>query len=153
MAAALLLALAAPASAQDKMPPYWASIASGEAMMRSGPGKNYPGLWLYKRRDLPVRVVKLYPNWRLIEDPDGARGWMLVTLLSDRRTALVIKGEPQTIHVEPSETSPVRYRAEPGVVGRIEKCTGGWCHITIANREGFIRTAGLWGVAGGETVE
>ena len=80
------------ASAQDKKPPYWASIASGEAMMRTGPGRNYPGVWLYKRRDLPVRVLQIYPNWRKIEDPDGEQGWMLVTLLSDRRTAIVKPG-------------------------------------------------------------
>src|SRR5688500_1331069 len=90
------------ASAQDKQPPYWASIASGEAMMRTGPGRNYPGTWLYKRRDLPVRVVKLYPQWRMIEDPDGTRGWMLVTLLSDRRTAIVRPGEPRPIHEKPN---------------------------------------------------
>jgi SH3-like domain-containing protein len=36
-----------------------------------------------------VRVLKRHPNWRLIEDPDGTRGWMLVTMLSDRRTAIV----------------------------------------------------------------
>ncbi len=151
--AAVLLALGAPAAAQEKKPPYWASIASGEAMMRSGPGKNYPGLWLYKRRDLPVRVIKLYPNWRLIEDPEGARGWMLVTLLSDRRTALIKEGEPRPIHIEASDSSPVRYRAEPGVVGRIEKCTDGWCHITIGKRDGFIRTGDLWGLTEGETIK
>src|SRR5918992_1106484 len=93
--ALLMIAAAAPAAAQDKQPPYWASIASGEAMMRAGPGRNYPGIWLYKRRDLPVRVIKLYPNWRLIEDPDGTRGWMLVSLLSDQRTAMVKPGEPR----------------------------------------------------------
>src|SRR5205085_8581986 len=117
----------------------WASIASGEAMMRSGPGKNYPGVWLYKRRDLPIRVIKTYPNWRMIEDPDGTRGWMLVTLLSDRRTAIVRAGEPRAIHVEASDTSAVRYRAEAGVVGRIEKCGAGWCHVAIGKHEGFIR--------------
>src|SRR5215212_4967744 len=106
--AAALLMLATAASAQDKTPPYWASIASGEAMMRTGPGRNYPGIWLYKRRDLPVRVVKLYPNWRLIEDPDGTKGWMLVTLLSDQRTAIVKPGEPRPIHIEASASSPVR---------------------------------------------
>ena len=81
--------------AQDKQPPYWASIASGQAMTRTGPGRNYPGVWLYQRRDLPVRVVKKYETWRLIQDPDGAQGWMLVTLLSDRRTAIVKPGEPR----------------------------------------------------------
>ena len=85
---ALLLGLATTASAQEKKPPYWASIASGEAMLRTGPGRNYPGTWLYKRRDLPIRVIQIYPNWRKIEDPDGEQGWMLVTLLSDRRTGM-----------------------------------------------------------------
>ena len=151
--AAVLLALSATASAQDKKPPYWASIASGEAMMRSGPGKNYPGVWLYKRRDLPIRVVKTYPNWRMIEDPDGTRGWMLVTLLSDQRTAIVKPGAPRAIHVEALDSSAIRYHAEPGVVGRIEKCGGGWCHIAVGKREGFIRVSDIWGVAPGESVD
>jgi SH3-like domain-containing protein len=151
--AAVVLALAAPAAAQDKTPPYWASIASGEAMMRAGPGRNYPGTWLYKRRDLPIRVLKIYPNWRLIEDPDGEKGWMLVTLLSDRRTAIVKPGEPRPIHVQPSESSAVRYRAEHGVVGRIDKCSDGWCRIAVGKRQGFIRTADIWGVREGEVVD
>jgi SH3-like domain-containing protein len=151
--AALLMALAVPAAAQDKTAPYWASIASGEAMMRTGPGRNYPGTWLYKRRDLPVRVVKTYPNWRMIEDPDGTRGWMLVTLLSDTRTAIVRPGEPRPIHAEATAQSPVRYRAEPGVVGRIEQCRLGWCHIKIGKHEGHIRTADIWGVSDGEVVD
>ena len=116
----LIVAAAMPAAAQDKQPPYWASIASGEAMTRTGPGRNYPGVWLYKRRDLPVRVVKKYENWRMIEDLDGAQGWMLVSLLSDRRTAVVKKGDPRPIRVKPDEGSPIRYNVEAGVVGRIE---------------------------------
>ena len=148
-----IVVAAAPAAAQDKKPPYWASIASGEAMTRTGPAKNYPGIWLYQRRDLPVRVVKKYENWRLIQDPDGAQGWMLVTLLSDRRTAIVKKGEPRPIHAEPSANSPVRYRAEPGVVGRIDQCRSGWCRIAVGKREGFIRTGDIWGVSENEVVD
>jgi SH3-like domain-containing protein len=159
LAAAALLLLAAfvsqasPASAQDKTPPYWASIASGEAMMRTGPGRNYPGTWLYKRRDLPVRVIKTYPNWRMIEDPDGTRGWMLVTQLSDQRTAIVKPGGLRDIHVEASNASRVAYKAEPGVVGRIDKCDGGWCHIAIGKRQGFIAQGEIWGTDQGEQLD
>jgi SH3-like domain-containing protein len=153
LVAAALLTLATAASAQDKTPPYWASIASGEAMMRTGPGRNYPGIWLYKRRDLPVRVVKTYPNWRMIEDPDGTRGWMLVTLLSDQRTAIVKPGQPRAMRVQPDDASKVRYRAEHGVVGRIEQCRAGWCRITVGKREGYIRTSDLWGVGQNEVVD
>ncbi|HMI41834.1 MAG TPA: SH3 domain-containing protein [Sphingomicrobium sp.] len=151
--AACVMALAVPAAAQDKTPPYWASIASGEAMMRTGPGKNYPGVWLYKRRDLPIRVVKTYPNWRLIEDPDGTKGWMLVTLLSDQRTAIIKPGAPRNIRAEASDASRVAYKAEPGVVGRIDKCDGNWCHIAIGKRGGFIAQKDLWGTSEGETLD
>jgi len=154
IATALIVAAAAPAAAQDKKPPYWASIASGQAMMRTGPARNYPGTWLYQRRDLPVRVLKLYPNWRLIEDPDGTRGWMLISLLSDRRTAIVKKGDPRPVHVDPSDASRVRYMAEEGAVGRISKCRGdGWCKIEFGKRDGFIHTSDVWGVSDTEVVE
>ena len=151
--ATLAFAVAFPAAAQDKKPPYWASIASGEAMMRTGPGRNYPGIWLYKRRDLPVRVVKTYPNWRMIEDPAGTRGWMLVTLLSDTRTAIVKPGNPRPIHTDANDQSPIRYRAEAGVVGRVSNCRQGWCGIKIGKREGNIRVADIWGVGADEVID
>ncbi len=144
---------AQPASAQDKKPPYWASIASGEAMMRKGPGRNYPGVWLYKRRDLPVRVLQVYPNWRKIEDPDGEQGWMLVTLLSDRRTAIVRPGAVRDVRVKPAAGAAVRYRVEPGVVGRIGQCDAGWCRIEIGQRKGYIARGDLFGLSGDETID
>ena len=153
VSASLIIAAATPALAQEKQPPYWASIASGQAMTRTGPGKNYPGVWLYQRRDLPIRVVKKYEHWRLIEDPDGARGWMLVTLLSDRRTAIVKPGDPRPIRVQPNDGAKVRYLAEHGVVGRIDKCGNGWCRIEIGNRGGYIHMSDLWGVGEHELVD
>jgi SH3-like domain-containing protein len=153
IATALIVAAAAPAASQEKQPPYWASIASGQAMMRTGPARNYPGTWLYRRRDLPVRVLKTYPNWRLIEDADGTRGWMLVTLLSDRRTAIIKKGDPRPVRADASDTSRVRYLAEQGAVGRISKCHDGWCKIEFGKRDGFIRTSDIWGVAENEVVD
>jgi SH3-like domain-containing protein len=122
-------------------------------MTRTGPGKNYPGIWLYQRRDLPVRVVKKYETWRLIQDPDGAQGWMLVTLLSDRRTAMVKKGDPIPVRVDPNEGAKVRYLAEQGTVGRIDHCKGGWCHVEFGKREGYIRMADVWGVGANEVVD
>ncbi|MBA3577428.1 MAG: hypothetical protein H0W39_07450 [Sphingomonas sp.] len=150
--AAFLVLAAAPAQSQEKQPPYWASIASGQAMTRTGPAKTYPGVWLYQRRDLPVRVVKRHESWRLIQDPDGAEGWMLATLLSERRTAVVKAGDPRSVHSRPEAASPIRYRAEAGVVGRLDKCRDGWCRISIGNRSGHIRMGDIWGVAPDEAV-
>ena len=73
--------------------------------------------------------------------------------LWDRRTAIVKKGEPRPVRVEPDDGAKIRYMAEPGVVGRIDKCGGGWCRIAVGKRQGDIRTADIWGVSENEVVD
>jgi SH3-like domain-containing protein len=78
---------------------------------------------------------------------------MLVTLLSDRRTAIVKPGDPRPVRVEAWDGARVRYLAEPGVVGRIDHCKAGWCHIEIGKREGYIHSSQIWGVGENEVVD
>jgi len=78
---------------------------------------------------------------------------MLVTLLSDRRTAIVKPGQPRAIRVGPYDTAKVGYNADPGVVGRISKCSDGWCRIEVGSRRGYIRTSDIWGVSDNESVD
>jgi SH3-like domain-containing protein len=55
--------------------------------------------------------------------------------------------------VKRDANAPIRYHAEPGVVGRIEKCDGNWCKIEIGKRAGYIVQGDIWGVAVGEIVD
>jgi SH3-like domain-containing protein len=57
------------------------------------------------------------------------------------------------VRVRPADNAKVRYMAEHGVVGRIDKCRDGWCRIEIGKREGYIQTGDLWGVSEGEVVD
>lgn len=155
--AALLLFVAALSltTAQAQPPretPYMASIASGRAMMRTGPGQNYPGTWLYTRRDLPIRVHRIYRDWRFVEDPGGTKGWMLVSLLSDQRTGIVTGQDVAPLHESPDAASAVRFRAEPNVVGRVSRCASGWCYFAVGNRGGYIRVDRIWGVGPNEAI-
>jgi SH3-like domain-containing protein len=149
---ACTLSLATAQAQPPRETPYMASIASGRAMMRTGPGQNYPGRWLYTRRDLPIRVVRVYREWREIEDPGGTKGWMLVSLLSDQRTGIVTGEGLAPMHVSPDEASEVRFRAQPNVVGRVSRCTGGWCYFDVHGRGGYIQAGRLWGVGANEVV-
>ena len=98
----LLLALAAaplPLAAQEAGPrtlgpsglplPRFASLASKEVNVRTGPSTDHPIRWVYARPGLPVRIVEESELWRRIEDPDGETGWAHSSLLSVRRTVLV----------------------------------------------------------------
>ena len=152
----LLIAAAlvgAGAEAQDRKTPYWASIATGDALMRTGPERTYPAVWRYRRRDLPIRVVQVYGNWRRIREQDGTEGWMLATLLSAQRTAVVTGTGPAPMHAGASSGSPLNWRAQPGVVGRISRCAGGWCFFDVDGRKGYIEVERIWGVDPGEIVE
>jgi len=140
----LALAVASPALAQTK-PPYWASISAGEARMRTGPGKQFPISWLYRRAGLPVMVIKTYPNWRMVRDPDGTEGWVQATLLSEDHTALVKAGEIRTMQEAPDAGAKTVWRVEPGVVGRLTECAKGWCKLDVKGRAGYIEAVHLWG--------
>jgi SH3-like domain-containing protein len=134
-----------PANASPtKAVPYWASISEPEARMRVGPNLDYPSNWIYRRRDLPVKVVQVLGNWRKIEDSAGAQGWMHVRLLSDTPTAIVTGGVTE-MRGKPSDDAKLLYRVEPGVVGRISDCGSGWCALDVGGRKGFIRASSLWG--------
>ena len=91
----------------QRTPPYWASIAAGQALMRTGPAQTYPATWLYVRPDLPIKVVGVMGDWRRVQDPDGTIGWMLVRLLSDQRSGIVRGSEPQAMHASPSPAAEV----------------------------------------------
>lgn len=148
----LLAAALSPAAEaqQERKTPYWASISASEALMRTGPAKTYPAKWLYRRADLPIKVLEVYPSWRKVQDPDGETGWMLVNLLSDTRTGIVRGDAPRPLHEAASADSPVRYLAQPGVVGRLNTCSGDWCEFEVGGRRGHIMKGHIWGVDAGE---
>jgi SH3-like domain-containing protein len=153
LVAILTFGVTSAAAQREREVPYWASISASKALMRTGPAKTYPAMWLYLRADLPIKVVETYPNWRKVEDPEGETGWMMQALLSSTRTALVTGEEPRPMHEAATDGSPVRYRAEPGVVGRISRCSAGWCMLDVAGRQGFIRMDHIWGVDPGITLD
>jgi SH3-like domain-containing protein len=151
--AALAVVLLAPAAAAaDDKVPYWASIAAREAIMRAGPGSNYPAVWKYVRAGLPVKVVARHQHWRKVEEPDGTVGWMNGILLTEDRTAIVT-GQIAPMRDAPDSSARILWRAEPGVVGRIAHCASGWCEFEVLGRAGYVATTSLWGVDPGETVD
>jgi SH3-like domain-containing protein len=155
LAFALVLIASAVAPAleaqEQRKTPYWASISASEALMRSGPGRTYPAKWLYRRADLPIKVIEVYPSWRKVQDPDGETGWMLVNLLSDTRTALVTGGELRPMHEAPNTGARILYLAHPGVVGRLSECSGDWCALDVGGRRGYISRQHIWGTDPGES--
>ena len=142
-----------PSAAADRAVPYWASVTSGDALLRTGPGRNYPAIWRYRRHDLPLLVLQVHESWRRVRDFEGSEGWMAAVLLSAERTAMIVGDNVQPLYGAPSTASRVLWHAEPGVIGKIRHCGDGWCEFSVASRAGYIRVSNLWGVGPRETID
>lgn len=134
-----------PLRAQDREVPYWASLRYDEVRMRVGPSNEYPIEWIYRRKGLPVKVVRVREGWRFVEDPEGTKGWIARSQLDPARGALVVGEGLADIRAEPAATAALRWRAQPGVVGRLIGCREAWCEIDVAGRRGWMQAARLWG--------
>ncbi|MAC58545.1 MAG: hypothetical protein CMH85_09770 [Novosphingobium sp.] len=140
-----LSAFAAPARADEDKVPYWASIDTDVANLRVGPGNTYRIEWVYRRMHLPVKIIRREGAWRQIEDPAGDKGWMRDLLLSRQRAAIVTGDDLIEMHAEASDSSPMLWRVEPGVVGLLGDCDAGWCAFDTDGHKGFVREDALWG--------
>lgn len=146
-AALALLTVTTPAlAADDEDVPYWASLRASEVNLRVGPAETYRIAWVYHRPGLPMKVLRRMEGWRLVQDPDGARGWMLARFLKRDRGAIVKGKDAADMREKGESDAKLLWRLEPGVSGRLGDCAEGWCRFELdAGHAGFVPQARLWG--------
>ena len=142
--------------------PRFVSLKADRVNLRSGPGTEYPTAWVYRRAGLPLEVVSEFEGWRQVRDAEGASGWIIQSLLSGRRTALVLPWDaaksdtaaPQIpIRVSDSESARAVVMVEAGVIANVHSCDSRWCNVTIDEYRGYVLQKQLWGVYENEVVK
>ena len=113
--------------------------------MLVGPGEDYRIAWVYHRQHLPLKVLRMMEGWRLVQDPDGAQGWVLARLLTRERSGFVAGKDPAELHEQANANSKLLWRLAPGVVGKLGNCSSGWCQFAVGSRQGYVEQALVWG--------
>jgi SH3-like domain-containing protein len=133
--------------------PRFAALRSDEVNLRAGPGTRYPIEWVYKRRELPVQIQREFEVWRLVQDPDGIKGWVHQATLTGRRSFIVGAGDA-TLRRDAQDGAAAVAILKPGVVGHVRACQGtsDWCQVQVGDLRGFLRRSQFWGTLAGETV-
>jgi SH3-like domain-containing protein len=133
--------------------PRWAALRSDDVNLRAGPGARYPIQWVYRRRDLPVRIEREFEVWRLVEDQDGVKGWVHEATLTGRRDFVVRGKEVPLRRAAAADAAPVAL-LKPGVIGRIRACAAGaaWCEVQVSDYRGWLPREVMWGVFPDEVV-
>ena len=139
--------------------PRYVSLKASRVNMRVGPGRDYKVDWMYTKRGLPLEILQEYDNWRKVRDPEGTEGWILQSLLSGTRTAIVApwkrgeKNNHSALRKGPLSTSAAIAKLEAGVLAKVSECIDGWCKMSVKGVNGYIEQASLWGVYPNENIE
>jgi SH3-like domain-containing protein len=125
--------------------PRWVSLKFGQVNARSGPGDDYPTVWTYEVRRLPVLVVEETREWRKICDPDGQTAWVHKRTVDGARTVFRAADAPLPLAARPEAKAPLRAVLQARSLADLDRCEDGWCRIHVDGVRGWAPAEALWG--------
>ena len=128
--------------------PRFVSLRASEVNLRVGPGNHFPTEWVYQRANFPMEVIAEFGDWRKVRDLDGTQGWIHKSLLSGHQYVLILKDQT-VLRASSDSDAYLIARLQNGVIGKLLKCKGDFCQISIRHEDslkGWVLRQDLWGV-------
>jgi len=119
------------------------TLKNNEVNLRQGPSFEYPIKLIYKKKYLPVIILDKSETWRKIKDFENNSGWIHISQLSKKKSAINIK-KNSIIFKKPTIFSKPVAKVEAGRLILIKKCKIKWCKITTGGYSGWIFKDSLW---------
>jgi len=108
--------------------PRYVSLKVGEVNGRTGPSRQHPIAWQYRRKGLPLVVVAETEMWRKVRDVQGDESWIHKPALSGVRRVMVL--EDATLHAKPRSKARVTATADTHALMELEECNDdNWCKV------------------------
>ena len=119
------------------------SLKKNKTNVRYGPGIDYPIKYVYRKVNLPVRLIDKKENWRRVIFLDNNSGWIHWNQLKLSNSIITMK--EKIIFKKPSNFSEPFARLEKGRLLVIKKCAGEWCNVITDSYTGWIKLKNIWG--------
>ena len=113
------------------------TLKNNEVNLRQGPSFKYPIKLVYKKKYLPVIILDRSETWRKIKDFENNSGWIHISQLSKKKSAINIK-KNSVLYKKPTIYSKPIARLEIGRLILVQKCKEKWCKITSDDYKGWI---------------
>ena len=120
------------------------SLKNNEVNLRHGPSFKHPIKLIYKKKYLPVIIIDKLETWRQIKDFENNSGWIHISQLSNRKSAINLKNNSIIYKKSTIYSKPIA-KLELGRLLIIKKCKKEWCKIKTGNFNGWILKKHLWG--------
>ena len=93
---------------------------------------------------MPLEVLDKSETWIKIKDYENNSGWIHVSQLSKKKTALNTKNNSVLYKKATIYSKPIA-KLENGRLVLIKKCKIKWCKITSGTFSGWVLKKSLWG--------
>ena len=127
------------------------SLKNNEVYVRVGPSKEYPIKFTYKKKYLPILILDKSETWRKIKDFESNSGWIHVSQLSKKKSAINKKNksfillENQILFSKPTKYSKPIAKISSGRLMLVKKCKLKWCRVKTENYTGWLKANNAWG--------
>ena len=126
--------------------PRMVSLKNSLTYMRSGPGKEYPIIYEFRKKGYPLKIIAEYNNWRKVTTYTNTTGWIHTQLLSSLSTGIIIKDT--FLKRRPSNSSKSKAKLLQKLLVNIKFCELNWCSIEIIKNKvflGWVEQNSIWG--------
>ena len=120
------------------------SLKNNKVNLRQGPSFEYPIKLTYKKKYLPILILGKSETWRKIKDFESNSGWIHVSQLSKKKSAINKKNN-SVLYKKPTIYSKPIAKLEIGRLVLINKCQAKWCKITSGGFKGLGFKSSFWG--------
>jgi len=122
---------------------YYLILKNNEINVRYGPGFDYPIKFVYKKKNLPIKVIDKKENFRRIIDFKKNSGWIHVSQLKKGKAFILL--EDQILFTKPTKYSKPILKISKGRLLLVKKCKKIWCSVKTENNTGWIKNENVWG--------
>ena len=119
------------------------SLKKNKVNVRYGPGFDYEVKYIYRKRNLPLKIIDKKENFRKIIDHKKNSGWIHWTQLKKSKSFILL--ENQILFSKPTKYSKPVAKIFAGRLLLVKKCKLKWCKIKTDKYEGWIIRDNLWG--------
>ena len=121
------------------------SLKKSKVNVRYGPSFDSEIKYIYKKINLPIKLIDKKENFRRIIDLKNNSGWIHVSQLKKSNSIIIL--EDKILFKKPSNLSKPVARIEKGRLLIVRKCEEIWCSITTEDYSGWIKAENIWGSA------
>jgi len=122
---------------------YYLILKNNKVNVRYGPGFDYPIKFIYKKKNLPIKVIDKKENFRRIIDFKNNSGWIHTSQLKKGEAFILL--EDQILFKKPTKYSKPILKIAKGRLLVVKKCKKIWCRVKTENYTGWIKSEKVWG--------